>query len=177
MEAIDKNVDTGPNTLITKTSKEKILETLRWGLTRFTGYVGINNHMGSLFTANEFGMDIVMRELKRRGLLFLDSRTTRDTLGASIALANDVPFAERNIFLDNVPKIEEVNGQLKKLEDIARVNGYGVAIGHPRDATITALSNWLAVLAEKGFVQVPISTIVAELRGISPKNLGGRDIK
>ena len=117
-------------------------------------------------------MHAVMRELKRRGLLFLDSRTSSNTVGASIALANDVPFTQRNIFLDNDPTIQKVNKQLDIMEHFAKMNGFAVAIGHPRDTTIIALSERLATLAEKGFVQVPISTIVAKQQGLSPLNLG-----
>ena len=71
---------------------------------------------------------------------------------------------QRNIFLDNVPTVEAVNKQLQLTEVFAKRTGYAVAIGHPRDATITALSQWLAVMAERGFIQVPISTIVARQR-------------
>jgi len=172
MEPLSKSVDPGPNTLIANSSEEQILKRLRWGLNRFDGYVGINNHMGSLFTSDVFGMHAVMRELKRRGLLFLDSRTSSNTVGASIALANDVPFTQRNIFLDNDPTIQKVNKQLDIMEQFAKMNGFAVAIGHPRDTTIIALSERLATLAEKGFVQVPISTIVAKQQGLSPLNLG-----
>jgi polysaccharide deacetylase 2 family uncharacterized protein YibQ len=164
MEPRNKLVDPGPNVLLTQSDETEILKRLRWGLGRFSGYVGINNHMGSRFTSDPIGMAIVMRELKRRGLLFLDSRTIGSTVGPSIALANDVPFTQRNIFLDNVPTVEAVNKQLQLTEVFAKRTGYAVAIGHPRDATITALSQWLAVMAERGFIQVPISTIVARQR-------------
>jgi uncharacterized protein len=164
MEPLNKTVDPGPNVLLSESDSAEILKRLRWGLDRFSGYVGINNHMGSRFTSDPIGMDVVMRELKRRGLLFLDSRTSGSTVGPSIALANDVPFTQRNIFLDNVPSVEAINKQLRLMEKFAKRNGYAVAIGHPRDATITALSQWLAVMAEKGFVQVPISSIVARQR-------------
>ena len=165
MEPLNSSVDPGPNVLLSKSDEAEILKRLTWGLDRFTGYVGINNHMGSRFTADPVGMNVVMRELKRRGLLFLDSRTSGSSVGPSVALANDVPFTQRNIFLDNVPTLEAVNTQLRLMEQFARRNGYAVAIGHPRDATITALSQWMAVIAEKGFVLVPISTIVARQRG------------
>jgi len=171
MEPFDKSVDPGPNVLQSNIEATEILKRLTWGLDRFAGYVGINNHMGSRFTADPFGMNVVMRELKRRGLLFVDSRTSGQTVGVSVALANDVPFTQRNIFLDNVPTVEAVNKQLRRMEIFARRNGTAVAIGHPRDATIMALSQWLAVMAEKGFVLVPISTIVAKERGLSPLKL------
>ncbi|MBT7954627.1 MAG: divergent polysaccharide deacetylase family protein [Rhodospirillaceae bacterium] len=172
MEPLDKSVDPGPNVLQSDIEAAEILKRLTWGLDRFTGYVGINNHMGSRFTADPVGMNVVMRELKRRGLLFVDSRTSGQTVGASVALANDVPFTQRNIFLDNVPTVEAVNKQLRRMEIFAKRNNYAVAIGHPRDATIVALSQWLAVMAEKGFVLVPVSAIVAKQRGLSPLNLG-----
>ena len=128
--------------------------------------------MGSLFTSNIVGMQVVMKELKRRGLLFLDSRTSGKTIGAAIAREHRVPVAQRNIFLDNDNSVPAINKQLQIMEEIAIKNGYAVAIAHPRDATIQALSQWLAVMAERGLVQVPISTIVAEQQGLSPINIG-----
>jgi polysaccharide deacetylase 2 family uncharacterized protein YibQ len=172
MEPLNKSIDPGPNVLLTESSANKTLERLRWGLERFDGYVGINNHMGSLFTSDTDGMEVVMQELKRRGLLFLDSRTSVKTVGASIALAYNVPFTQRNIFLDNEATVPAINKQLRIMELFAIRNGYVVAIAHPRDATIQALSQWLAVIAERGFVLVPISTIVAKQQGLSPINLG-----
>ena len=172
MEPLNQSMDPGPNVLLTGSSAQTILKRLRWGLERFDGYVGINNHMGSQFTSNSIGMEIVMLELKRRGLLFLDSRTSDKTVGASIAHSNKVPFTQRNIFLDNVATVPAINKQLQAMELLAIQNGYVVAIAHPRDATIQALSQWLPVMAERGFVQVPISTIVAEQQGLSPINLG-----
>ena len=44
----------------------------------------------------------------------------------------------------------QINKQLQKMEKIAIKNGYAVAIAHPRDATIQALSQWLAVMVERG---------------------------
>jgi hypothetical protein len=175
MEPLNKSIDPGPNALMINKSAGETLKKLRWGLERFDGYVGINNHMGSRFTSDPEGMEIVMRELKRRGLLFLDSRTSKRTVSASIALAHGVPFTERNIFLDNINSIPAINRQLRHLENFANKNGYGVAIAHPRETTIEALSQWLPIIAEKGFVQVPISTIAAEKQGLSAINLG--DIK
>ena len=58
--------------------------------------------MGSRFTADRDGMTVVMAELKRRGLLFLDSRTTGATVGPALAREYEVPLAQRNVFLDNV---------------------------------------------------------------------------
>ena len=160
MEPESVNIDPGPNVLLTKSDSKEILDQLRWGLNRFDGYVGINNHMGSRFTSDPNGMGVVMRELKRRGLLFLDSRTSKNTVGASIALAYDVPYTQRDFFLDNDASMRAINLQLKKIESFANKNGYAVAIGHPKDTTLRALSKWLKTLKERGFAQVPISQLV-----------------
>ena len=160
MEPESKNIDPGPNVLLIKSDSKEILDQLRWGLNRFDGYVGINNHMGSRFTSDPNGMGVVMRELKRRGLLFLDSRTSRNTVGASIALAYDVPYTQRDFFLDNDDSLGAINRQLRKIESFAKKNGYAVAIGHPKDSTLKALSQWLKTLKERGFSQVPISQLV-----------------
>jgi hypothetical protein len=67
-------MDPGPNVLREDLPRAELMQRLNWGLARFDGFVGINNHMGSRFTASPEGMALVMGELKARGLLFLDDR-------------------------------------------------------------------------------------------------------
>ena len=161
MEPVGNNVDPGPNVLEIGMDHDAILRRLDWGLNRFSAYVGVNNHMGSRFTADRDGMTVVMAELKRRGLLFLDSRTTGATVGPALAREYEVPLAQRNVFLDNVNTLAAVNARLDETEELARRRGFAVAIGHPRDATLMALETWLAAVPERGFVLVPLSTIIA----------------
>jgi len=152
--------DAGPNALMPGLPEGEIARRLDWALNRFSGYVGINNHMGSRFTADEKGMAEVMERLKSRGLLFLDSRTTARTVGAALAHKMGVPLAERSVFLDNVETADAVRRQLAELETIARREGAAIAIGHPKEATLNALGPWLETLESKGFALVPISAIV-----------------
>ncbi len=160
MEPISRTVDPGPNVLLTGLDDNELERRLDWGLGRFSGYVGINNHMGSKFTADSRAMRLVIEAVKRRGLLFLDSRTTGRTVGAKLARRLGVPVAERNIFIDNIGTLDEINARLREVEKLARRNGFAVAIGHPRQATIEALKVWLGGLRSKGFRLVPISAIV-----------------
>lgn len=160
----------GPNALTVDLTPEEIKNRLDWALAAFPGYVGINNHMGSRFTANRAGMAAVMAELKARGLLFLDSRTGQNSVGMSTAAAYEVPHAARHVFLDNEISAAEVTRQLAETERIARQAGFAVAIGHPHDVTLAALEAWLPTLAAKGFVLAPVSAVVARLearRGVS----------
>lgn len=129
-------------------------------LNSFEGFVGINNHMGSRFTQDPERMAVVIDELRRRGLLWLDSRTTGNSAGLPLAEGFEVPAIGRDVFLDDENTPTAVARQLAELEALARRRGYAVAIGHPRDATIAALAQWLPAMAGRGFVLVPLTQLV-----------------
>lgn len=160
MEPLARGLDMGPNGISTHMSQDEVLRALRWDLDRFEGYVGINNHMGSKFTGDEQGMSWVLAELKARGLFFLDSRTIANSTGKKVAIAAGVPYAARDVFLDDDQSAPAVAARLREVEDIARRDGTAIAIGHPHDATLNALGPWLASLPQKGLVLVPLSDIV-----------------
>jgi len=160
MEPASRDVDPGPKVLLTGLPPDEIRRRLAWGLERASGYVGINNHMGSKFTGDAAAMAVVMAELRARGLLFLDSLTAPDSVGAREARRAGVPVLERNVFLDNVNEVVAVKARLAEAERIARSHGAAIAIGHPRDATLAALAAWVPRLAERGFVLVPLTAIL-----------------
>ena len=160
MEPFNSSLDPGPRFLSTRHSDKQILKNFRWSLSKVPGIVGVNNHMGSRFTSDQRGMQIVMSELKRQGLLFLDSRTSIDTIGVKLAKKFGVPHAARNIFLDHDPSIKAIKRQLAALTKFATKTGYGIALGHPRKTTIEALSQWLPVLPEHGVLLAPLTEIV-----------------
>lgn len=166
MEPTNKDVDPGPRPLLTSLAERELLSRLDWVLSRFSGYAGINNHMGSRFTQDPLAMRTILTELKRRGLLFLDSRTSSQTVSRGIAREIDLAFAERNVFLDHEPKREVVDGQLRALERVARQRGQAIAIGHPRDATLAALAAWIPTAAARGFHLTTVGSMVASRRGI-----------
>ncbi len=151
----------GPNALLSSLSPVELVSRLRAQLRSFRGFVGINNHMGSLLTSDHHEMALVMAELRSRGLLFLDSRTTAQSVAPSEAYRAGVPFAVRDVFLDNEQGLDYVRRQLLQTERIARRRGVAVAIGHPHDVTIEALRGWLPTLEERGFDLVPVSEVVA----------------
>jgi polysaccharide deacetylase 2 family uncharacterized protein YibQ len=162
MEPINRAEDMGPNGLAVAQGHDEVLRRLRWDLGRFDGYVGINNHMGSLFTSDISSMTPVMEELKSRGLLFLDSRTASSSVGAELARKLGVPTAARDVFLDDQITSAAIAERLAAVETIAKRHGTAIAIGHPHDATLEQLTEWLAKLSAKGLVLVPVSAIVRE---------------
>src|SRR3546814_15607985 len=87
--------------------------------------------MGSLFTASPEGMAQVMDVLKGLGLLFRDSLTAGNSVAGQQAARSGVPYAVRDVFLDNQPDDPAaIRRQLAILEQIARERGYAIGIGH-----------------------------------------------
>ncbi len=160
MEAMNKSLDGGPKVLRTSQGSDEFMEILEWGLSRFDGYVGINNHMGSRLTSDKDAMRRVMRKIKDKGIYFIDSKTIGSSVAAQTAREEGIPYAERDIFLDHEITRDFVEDALKKLERRAKNNGYAIAIGHPHKETITALKKWLPTLEDKGLTLVPASKLV-----------------
>ena len=152
----------GPNALNTNLDDAEIQKRLDFALTQFTGFVGINNHMGGKFTGYAHGMDQVMQTLKKRELLFLDSLTTAKSVCMPAAKENGVPFAKRDIFIDHEETDAFVRKQLLNLEKISRERGYSIGIGHPKRITVNHLRAWLPTLKEKGFSLVPLTTVMLD---------------
>ncbi|MCW8915793.1 MAG: divergent polysaccharide deacetylase family protein [Magnetovibrio sp.] len=160
MEPSSSTIDAGANVLLTAMPTAEIRSLANWGMNRFEGFVAVNNHMGSRFTEDERGMRVVMEEIKKKGLFFLDSRTSSRTVGRRIAREVGLPVLERNVFLDNENIPEKVLAQLYETERIAQKYGHAIAIGHPRDATIKVLKTWIEDARSRGFSIVPISTLM-----------------
>ncbi|MFQ5970695.1 MAG: divergent polysaccharide deacetylase family protein [Alphaproteobacteria bacterium] len=161
MEPHSPEEDPGPGALQTDLGEDELRQRVKRALDRFSGYVGVNNHMGSRFTEDRAGMSVVMEELRERGLFFLDSRTTPDTVGTEVARRVGVPVVERTVFLDHDPSREAIREALVELEHLARDAGFAIAIGHPHDTTIEVLAEWLPQVESRGLALVPLSTIVA----------------
>src|SRR5579864_6523563 len=165
MEPFGHVSDAWPDQLEVSLSHEEVLRRLRWDLSRFDGYVGVNNHMGSKFTSDEEALRPVIEELRARGLLFLDSRTAPHSFGVPLARELGVPEAGRDIFLDDEITVPAIEAQLAEFERVAKRNGIAIAIGHPHDPTLDVLDHWLRTLPQRGLQLVPLSAVVRARAG------------
>jgi polysaccharide deacetylase 2 family uncharacterized protein YibQ len=132
------------------------------------GYVGVNNHMGSRFTASARDMRRVMVALRARDLLFLDSLTTGRSTGHGLAREFGIPTVVRDIFLDNDRAPASIRRQLARTVARARGHGHAIAIGHPYPETLDALESWLPRLAAQGLVLVLVPVSALTLPATSP---------
>jgi len=167
MQPVNPKADPGPHALLVGLSPAELKTRLDWGLGRFPGFIGINNHMGSRFTQDEAGMRVVMQELQARGLLFLDSKTIANSVGDKLAQELGVAHVDRDVFLDDDMSPAAVARQLAVAERVARKQGYVIAIGHPHPATVTVLKQWLTDVRQRGFTLVPLSVIARRENGVA----------
>jgi hypothetical protein len=160
MESMAGKVDTGPDGLFTHLPPAEMQRRMQRHLSSFSGYVGVNNHMGSKFTASRDSMNVVMPLVRAKGVFFLDSRTTIATVVEEVAGAYGVPVIRRDVFLDDTDTQAAIAAQLQRLEQVAARQGHAIAIGHPRPATLAVLRPWLATLADKGITLVPVTALL-----------------
>ncbi|MCT7907975.1 divergent polysaccharide deacetylase family protein [Arcobacter lacus] len=98
-----------------------------------------NNHTGSVFTENDEAMDKLFKALVKYNFIFVDSKTSAKSVAQKYANKHNLPYISRNIFLDNEKSYEYIKSQLIKTIELAKKQGYAVAIGHPYDITLKVL--------------------------------------
>ncbi len=148
-------------TLLTSMDEAQLLSQLEKQLQAVPHISGVSNHMGSKFTENETQMEVVLRKIREKGLYFLDSRTTRKTVGYTLAQRMGVRAAKRTLFIDTIKDTLLIEAQLKKLPRLARKNGECVvAIGHPYPETIEALRKTIPFLHTEDVTIVPLSHLL-----------------
>ncbi|MDE0780872.1 MAG: divergent polysaccharide deacetylase family protein [Alphaproteobacteria bacterium] len=153
--------DTGPRASSVTLSSEENQDRIRWALSRVFGYVGVVNYMGSRFTTSRDSMQSILAELKVRGLLFVDARSTARSIVTSLATKMEVPHAFNDLFLDNQEMSRPaVDARLAEVESIARASGVAIAIGQAFPVTIERIREWALTLNKKGIALVPISAVV-----------------
>ncbi len=154
------NENPGEGALKVGLRSDELQQRLGWSLARVSEYDGVNNHMGSRFTTSRADLLPVMRELKARGLFFLDSRTTEKTQVERVAREVGVMTGSRDIFIDDDRSAVAIARQLALIEDFARKNGNVIAIGHPYPETLKALSTWTKTIKERGFRLAPLREVL-----------------
>jgi polysaccharide deacetylase 2 family uncharacterized protein YibQ len=123
--------------------------------------VGVNNHQGSEATSDSALMDELMRAIHGSGLFYVDSRTTAATVAFDSAQRNGVPSAYRNVpFLDDVQDVAAIRKQLEAALRGAKEKKTAIAIGHPHQATLAALREFLPRARASGVRLVFASELV-----------------
>ena len=138
---------------------DEIMRVMDQDLRKIKGARGVNNHMGSAFTEDRGKMRIVLAELKKRGLFFVDSRTTKLTVALDLAREIGLRSDRRTVFLDNNLAPNVMKLQMERLFSMARNQGYAIGIGHPYKETLRLLEEYCSKIKSE-FQMVPVSELM-----------------
>lgn len=148
------------NTILTSFGAEQIQGILDGDLESIVYAKGVSNHMGSRATEDEKTMGVVFKELKNRKLYFLDSLVSAHSVASGLARKMGLPYAKRDVFLDNQNDAGYIKGQILVLVSRARARGSAIGIGHDRKTTLEVLKEVMPQIEKEGFRFVFVSELV-----------------
>ncbi|HNW58156.1 MAG TPA: divergent polysaccharide deacetylase family protein [bacterium] len=130
---------------------------VRAALAQLPGALGLNNHEGSRVTQDRAMMRTVMAELKRQNKIFIDSRTSSQSVALAAAREAGVRAASNQFFLDAEDDEDFIEAQMNKAAAMASRQGQVIAIGHMRKRTYRVLERMIPALEQQGIRFVYIS--------------------
>jgi len=154
------------NTIRTNMEKDRILSILGQDIKSIPGLIGVSNHQGSKATGDEKTMGIILGELKKRGLFFLDSVTTPDSVSRDIAREIRLRFLERDVFLDLTDQTDlehfssYIKKQIRELATVALKKGNAIGVGHNKKTTLEVIKEIIPELERQGIIIVPLEKLV-----------------
>ncbi|NUS69690.1 MAG: divergent polysaccharide deacetylase family protein [Ensifer adhaerens] len=154
--------DPGPNALRVGLSEKKNLAELHRNLAEITNYTGVMNYLGGRFLSDADALEPVMRDLGKRGLLFLDDGTSAQSLSGKLAGAFDVPHGFADLTLDSELSRNAILKKLDELERIARRNGTAIGVASAFDESVGAIASWIGEAQGRGIEIVGVSALVKD---------------
>jgi hypothetical protein len=142
-------VNPGPGALLADMPPDQFVRQLNDDIDSVPYVTGVNNHMGSRITTISTKMYQIFTILKKRNLFFIDSRTTTGTLCRPSARLLQLPFGQRDVFLDHLQSPAAIRRQIRELIRVAEQNGQAIGIGHPHPVTCDVLRQELPFLKQK----------------------------
>ncbi len=127
-------------------------------MSRFQGYVGIANFMGSRFVATDAAMQPVVKEAARRGLAWLDDGSAPVASRASLRKGRPCPSQGRTSASTRSPTLAEIDRALARLETLAKERGSAVGIASALPISIERIAAWARQVEGRGVMLVPLTT-------------------
>jgi len=154
------------NTIKCNMDEDKILSILDDDITSIPDIVGVSSHQGSKATGDERVMKIVLNELRKRKLFFLDSITSPKSVTSDIARNIRLGYIQRDVFLDitdqtDLEHFEDyIKKQMRELMDMVLKEGKAVGVGHNKKATLKVIKDFIPEMEEEGIKIVPLKELV-----------------
>jgi uncharacterized protein len=151
--------DPGPHTLRAGEARNENVARLRWLMSRFPGYVGVTNFMGSRVMRDAQAYGPLLEEINRRGLLFLDDGTIQGALTTSLGKPMNLPAITADSVMETGGR-KSLDQILAESEQTARTKGRAVMTVPALPANIDRIAAYSKEAKERGLVLAPISAII-----------------
>jgi polysaccharide deacetylase 2 family uncharacterized protein YibQ len=156
--------DPGPQTMVSSATSEQNLDRLHWMMSRIQGYIGVTNYMGARFTATENAFFPVLKDIGKRGLLYLDDGSSARSVAAKSAQETKAPFLKADIVVDISPNWGDIDSALAKLEMIAADKGYAIGTATALPVSVERIARWAKAAQARGIRIVPLSAILPKAK-------------
>ena len=160
----------GPHVLATSASDVDNLDSLRWMMSRFTGYIAVVNHLGGKFTADARELSPILNEIAARGLGYLDDGASPRSVAPDVAATLQMPSARADLVIDANPSPEAIEVALARLLDRARERGSAIGVASASPSSVEHLARWANGLESKGVALVPLSALMSAGQRIGRAN-------
>lgn len=163
MEPIDyPQNNPGPHTLRTEADLEENLANLHWAMSRLTNYVGVSNYLGNKILQQPAGLSPIFAEISKRGLLFFEDGSVKNSMGPGVAVKELVPYAKADILIDNVRSRSAIASKLNELAARAKRTGLAVGMANAFPDSIAMISEFARRAKQNGIEITPVSAIVKD---------------
>ncbi|MCB9757708.1 MAG: divergent polysaccharide deacetylase family protein [Candidatus Omnitrophica bacterium] len=146
----------------TAMTSTKIINRFTEALKSVPHVVGVNNHEGSKATEDSRVMYILFKEFIKKKVFFVDSRVTSKSICKNLADKLNLPFASRDVFLDNINKREEIEKQFEELAKKSTDHGVAVAIGHARPLSWVVMTEQIKKLTAQGYEFITVQQLISQ---------------
>lgn len=155
-----RDKDPGKGAILMNTPRKEIAKIIAQDLSGIPYVQGANNHTGSRLTEDKEMMNLILKELKKRNLFFIDSKTSDESVAYREARKLGLKCGERDVFLDNVIDLDYIKGQIRLLARIALEEGQAIGIGHAHSLTVQAIKETIPELENQGIEFVLVSELL-----------------
>jgi polysaccharide deacetylase 2 family uncharacterized protein YibQ len=151
----------GPAALLTTRTAEENAQRLDWILSRFGGYFGVTNYLGSKFSGDRDAMELLLSRVDAAGLAYVD-----DTGALTRArVTGEATTVNRLIDPGYGADKSQSKRDLEALEKIAGSEGDALGKTYIHDDSLNIIVEWANTLDERGLTLAPASAVLAMRAG------------
>lgn len=163
MEPIDyPQNNPGPHTLRATADLEENLANLHWAMSRLTNYVGVTNYLGNKMLQQPAGLSPIFAEISKRGLMFFEDGTVKNSMGPGVAVKELVPYAKADVLIDNIRSRSAMASKLNELAEQAKRTGLAIGMANAFPDSIAMVAEFARRAKQNGIEITPVTAVVKD---------------